>query len=55
MVGHKETSDDPPAQNDPNTGTATMIDPTGMPPDPHFRFTVNPDGTVNLCVKFFMG
>jgi hypothetical protein len=39
----------------PNTGTATMIGPTGMPPDPHVPFTVNPDGTINLCDEISMG
>jgi hypothetical protein len=32
-----------------------MIGPTGMPPDPHIPFTVNPDGTINLCDEILYG
>jgi len=39
----------------PSTGAATMIGPTGMPPDPHIPFTVNPDGTINLCDEILYG
>jgi len=38
-----------------NTGAATMIGPTGMPPDPSVPFTVNPDGTINLCDEILYG
>ena len=37
------------------TGAATMIGATGMPPDPAIPFTVNPDGTVNLCDETIYG
>jgi hypothetical protein len=26
-----------------------------MPPDPHVPFTVNPDGTINLCDEVLNG
>ena len=32
-----------------------MIGPTGMLPGPHFSFTVNPDGTINLCDEILYG
>jgi hypothetical protein len=31
------------------TGAETLIGATGMPPDPTYPFTMNPDGTINLC------
>jgi hypothetical protein len=34
---------------DPETGIATAIGATGMPPDPTIPFTFNSDGTFNLC------
>jgi len=34
---------------DPETGVATLIAATGMPPDPTAPFTFNADGTFNLC------
>jgi len=34
---------------DPDTGVATPITATGMPPDPTIPFTFNNDGTFNLC------
>ena len=37
------------------TGAATMIGATGMPPDPSIPFTVNPDGTWNLCDETLYG
>ena len=39
----------------PNTGAATMIGTTGMPPDPTVPFTINPDGTWNLCDETLYG
>jgi hypothetical protein len=33
----------------PFNGAATLIAATGMPPDPNIPFTLNPDGTFNLC------
>lgn len=38
---------------DPDTGIATPITATGMPPDPTIPFTVNADGTFNLCDEGF--
>jgi PEP-CTERM motif len=38
-----------------NTGAATLIGATGMPPDPHIPFTINPDGTINLCDEILYG
>jgi hypothetical protein len=37
------------------SGAATLIGPTGMPPDPSIPFTVNQDGTVNLCDESLYG
>ena len=34
---------------DAATGVATPMTATGMPPDPSIPFTVNSDGTLNLC------
>lgn len=34
---------------DPESGVATPISATGMPPDPTIPFTSNSDGTFNLC------
>ena len=34
---------------DARTGAATLIRATGIPPDPAIPFTVNSDGTINLC------
>lgn len=34
---------------DPQTGVATFIRATGMPPDPQVPFSQNSDGTINLC------
>jgi hypothetical protein len=39
----------------PNTGAATLIGATGMPPDPTIPFTINPDGTWNLCDETLYG
>lgn len=39
----------------PSTGAASMIGPTGMPPDPHIPFTMNSDGTINLCDEILYG
>lgn len=39
----------------PNTGGATFIAATGMPPDPSIPFTINPDGTWNLCDETLYG
>lgn len=33
----------------PATGAASQVGPTGIPPDPAIPFTMNPDGTLNLC------
>lgn len=33
----------------PATGAATFMRPSGIPPDPAIPFTMNPDGTLNLC------
>src|SRR5579884_3344320 len=32
-----------------STGAAHLIHATGIPPDPAVPFTMNPDGTMNLC------
>ena len=40
---------------DARTGAATLIQPTGMPPDPNVPFSVNSDGTINLCDESFYG
>ncbi len=40
---------------DPRTGTATLIQATGIAPDPNVPFTLNPDGTLNLCDESFYG
>jgi hypothetical protein len=40
---------------DPQTGVATFIRATGMPPDPNVPFTTNADGTFNLCDQSFYG
>lgn len=40
---------------DPQTGAATLLGATGMPPDPTVPFTLNPDGTFNLCDETFYG
>jgi hypothetical protein len=40
---------------DPHTGAATFMQATGMPPDPSVPFSVNPDGTVNLCDESLYG
>jgi hypothetical protein len=39
----------------PETGVATPIAATGMPPDPNIPFTFNNDGTFNLCDEGFYG
>jgi hypothetical protein len=40
---------------DPQSGNATLIAATGMPPDPNTPFTLNADGTFNLCDESFYG
>lgn len=40
---------------DPDTGAATRIGNTGMPPDPTVPFTYNGDGTFNVCDESFYG
>jgi len=40
---------------DAETGAATEIRPTGMPPDPTIPFTYNGDGTLNLCDETLYG
>jgi hypothetical protein len=40
---------------DPETGAATPIGATGMPPDPTIPFTFNDDGTFNLCDEGLYG
>jgi hypothetical protein len=40
---------------DPDTGVATPITATGMPPDPTIPFTFNDDGTFNLCDEGLYG
>ena len=39
----------------PATGAATLMGATGMPPDPSIPFTINPDGTWNLCDETLYG
>jgi hypothetical protein len=39
----------------PATGAARLIGPTGIPADPAVPFTVNPDGTINLCDEGLYG
>lgn len=39
----------------PSTGAVTMIEPSAMPPDPNVPFTINPDGTTNLCDEILYG
>jgi hypothetical protein len=39
----------------PESGGATPIAATGMPPDPNISFTFNSDGTFNLCDESFYG
>lgn len=39
----------------PDTGLATLIGATGMPPDPNVPFTLNQDGTLNLCDEAIYG
>jgi hypothetical protein len=39
----------------PATGAATLIRATGMPSDPAIPFTVNSDGTINLCDESLYG
>ena len=38
-----------------HTGAATLIGATGMPADPNVPFTVNADGTINLCDEILYG
>jgi hypothetical protein len=40
---------------DPGTGAATLLLATGMQPDPNVPFTVNSNGTLNLCDETFYG
>ena len=40
---------------DPDTGVATPITDTGIPPDPTIPFTYNSDGTFNVCDESFYG
>ena len=40
---------------DPETGVATAMGATGMPPDPTVPFTLNNDGTFNLCDEGLYG
>ena len=40
---------------DPESGAATLITATGMPPDPSIPFTTNSDGTFNLADESFYG
>lgn len=39
----------------PESGVATPIAATGMPPDPNIPFTFNTDGSFNLCDEGFYG
>ena len=39
----------------PHTGAANLITATGMPPDPNIPFTLNADGTFNLCDESLYG
>lgn len=36
-------------QVNPATGAATLLGPTGIPADHEYPFTVNPDGSIELC------
>jgi hypothetical protein len=40
---------------DPESGAATLMAATGMPPDPNIPFTTNNDGTFNLCDESLYG
>jgi hypothetical protein len=40
---------------DPDTGVATLLRATGIPPDPEIPFSINPDGTINLCDESIYG
>ena len=40
---------------DPESGVATPLSSTGMPPDPNIPFTFNSDGTFNLCDEGLYG
>jgi hypothetical protein len=40
---------------DPNSGVASPIADTGMPPDPTIPFTYNSDGTFNVCDESLYG
>ena len=40
---------------DAHTGAATLLSATGMPPDPAIPFTMNADGTINLCDETLYG
>lgn len=40
---------------DPKSGATTLIEATGMPPDPNVPFTFNADGTFNVCDEAFYG
>ncbi len=40
---------------DPATGAATPMQATGIAPDPNVPFTLNADGTLNLCDESFYG
>lgn len=39
----------------PDTGAATLLRATGIPPDLIYPFTTNPDGTIELCDEAFYG
>lgn len=40
---------------DRRTGAATLIRATGIPADPNVPFSMNPDGTINLCDETLYG
>ena len=40
---------------DEKTGAAQLLRASGIPPDPNIPFSVNPDGTVNLCDETIYG
>lgn len=40
---------------DPETGAATFLQATGMPPDPTIPFTLDGNGNLNLCDETFYG
>ena len=40
---------------DKDTGAATLLRATGMPPDPSIPFSMNSDGTINLCDESLYG